>query len=67
VTLVIVILAGILGGIAAALFGAGEGIGHILTGLVAGGVAAVSGMVTLAIAAATYRQLAIRHSDDVFG
>lgn len=67
VTLVIMVIALILGGIVAAIFGSGEGVGHILTGLVAGGVAAVSGMVTLAISAATYRQLAMRHSGDVFG
>lgn len=67
VTLVILIIAAILGGIVAAIVGTGSDAGRILIGLVEGGVAAVSGMVTLAIVAATYRQLAIRESGEIFG
>lgn len=66
VMLVVLIIAAILGGIVAAAAGTGSGAGRILIGLVEGGVAAVSGMVTLAIVAAIYRQLAMRNSGEVF-
>lgn len=66
VTLIVLIVAVILGGVVAAIAGTGEGIGRILTGLVEASVAAVSGLVTTAIVAATYRQLAMRDGKDIF-
>lgn len=66
VGLVIVIATLILGGVVAAIFGIEEGIGLILTGLIEAGIAAVGGLVSLAITAATYRQLALRGSGDIF-
>ncbi|WP_432770694.1 MAG: hypothetical protein HEQ22_08195 [Sphingopyxis sp.] len=66
VTVVIVVVAAILGGVIAAVAGTTEGVGRLLIGVVEGGVAAVGGLVSVAIAAATYRQLAIRGTGDVF-
>jgi len=67
VALVTMIAAIIFGGVVAAVSGTNEGVGHIVSGFVEGGVAAVAGMVTLAVTAATYRQLAMRDAGDVFG
>jgi hypothetical protein len=66
VTLVVLIIAVMLGGLVAAVVGTGDGIGRMLTGLVEGAVAAVGGLVSAAISAAAYRQLAIRGSQDTF-
>lgn len=63
---VILIVSAILGAISYAIFGSGEGIGRILSGLVEGGVAAVSGLVSLAITAAIYRQLSTRGNEGIF-
>ncbi|WP_447762351.1 hypothetical protein [Sphingopyxis panaciterrae] len=66
VTLVVGITGLIVGLVVGAVAGTSEGIGRILTGFVEAGFAAVSGIVTLAIAAATYRQLSIRGGSDIF-
>lgn len=66
VTLVVLIAAIMLGGVVAIAAGTGEGIGRILTGLVEASVAAAGGLVSTAIVAATYRQLAIRDGKDIF-
>ena len=66
VTLVVLIVAVMLGGLVAALVGTSDGIGRMLTGLVEGGVAAVGGIVSAAISAAAYRQLAVRGGSDIF-
>lgn len=66
VTLVVVIAAVMLGGVVAIAAGTGEGIGRILTGLVEASVAAAGGLVSTAIVAATYRQLAVRDGKDIF-
>ena len=66
VGLVIGILTLIVAGIVGAAFGTTEGAGLILTGLVEAGFAAVGGLVSAAICAATYRQLALRDADRVF-
>src|SRR3546814_7462794 len=47
VALVTMIVAMIFGGIIMAISGTNEGVGHIVSGLVEGGIAAVAGMVTL--------------------
>lgn len=67
VTLVVVIVAVLLGGVVAAVVGTGDGVGRMLTGLVEGGVAAIGGLVSAAIVAATYRQLASGDPDNIFG
>ena len=60
VALVIVIVATLVGGIVGAAAGVADGIGRMLTGFVQGVVAAIGGLISVAIAAATYRQLAVR-------
>lgn len=67
VIIVILIIAAIVGGVVAAVAGTGEGFGRLLGGVVEGLAAAVSGLITAAITAATYRQLAVRGSEDIFG
>ena len=68
VTIVIFIVAMILGGILVAVAGAaGDGVGRLLTGLVEGGVTGAGGLVSLAVTAAAYRQLAIRGAQETFG
>ena len=66
VGLVIGVLALIVGGVVGAIFGTTEGAGLILTGLVEAGFATVSGLVSVAICAATYRQLSLRGGNEVF-
>lgn len=66
VMLVIVVVSALIGGVLAALVGTSEGIGRLLMGVVEGLVAAIGGLVSTAIAAAAYRQLAVRGSGDVF-
>lgn len=66
VTLVLFIGAMIVGLIIGVVAGTGEGVGRILTGFAEAGFAAISGIVTLAISAATYRQLTIGADGGVF-
>ncbi|HMO75818.1 MAG TPA: hypothetical protein PKD48_10800 [Sphingopyxis sp.] len=66
VLVVIIILSMLFGGVAHLAFGTGEGIGRIVTGLVEAGLAMIGGIVSLAVAAAVYRQLATRDAGDVF-
>lgn len=58
VALVIGIASLIAVGITSAIFGPAEGIGRMVTGLVEAGFAAVGALISLAISAAAYRQLA---------
>lgn len=67
VLVVIVILSLLVGGVTQIVFGSGEGVGRIVTGLVEAGVAMVGGIVSLAVGAAVYRQLATRDAGGVFG
>jgi membrane-anchored glycerophosphoryl diester phosphodiesterase (GDPDase) len=66
VNLVIVIAALIIGGIVAVIFGSEPGIGRMLGGFVEAAFGAIGGLVSVAISAAAYRQLALRTSSDVF-
>ena len=66
VTLVLGIVGFIVGSIGAVIGGGGQGVGFMLAGVLAAGFATVSGIVSLAITAAIYRQLALRASSDVF-
>lgn len=65
VTVVFLIVALILGGVVGVI-GGGEGIGSMVRGLVEAGVSAAGSLVSIAIAAAAYRQLAVRAAPDVF-
>lgn len=65
VTVVFLIIALILGGVVGVI-GGGDGIGRMIGGLVEAGVSAVGSLVSIAIAAAAYRQLAVRTAPDVF-
>lgn len=67
VGLVILIAALILGGLIGAAFGTESGVGLILSGLVEASFATIGGLVSLAVSAATYRQLSMGGSKDVFG
>lgn len=64
VTLVIVIAALIIGGIAGIFAGGGEGFGHMLGGLIEAAFGAVGSLVSIAISAATYRQLTVAGGPD---
>ena len=66
VTMVIVIAAMLAGGIFAVLGMAGEGVARLLSGLIEAVVAAVGGLVSIAVTAATYRQLAAPGRENVF-
>lgn len=66
VFVVIFIAALLLGGAAYAVFGNTEGTGRILSGLIEAGIGALGSLVSLAITAATYRQLAVRGGTDIF-
>jgi hypothetical protein len=66
VTLVLGIIGAIVGAVSSVFGGSGEGIGHMVAGVVMAGFATVSGVVSLAITAAIYRQLVLRSSSDVF-
>ena len=66
VNLVIVIAALIIGGIVAVIFGSEPGIGRMLGGFVEAAFGAIGSLVSVAISAAAYRQLALRTSSDVF-
>jgi hypothetical protein len=67
VMLVVVIVSGIIGLIGYAAFGSAEGVGRILSGLIEAGAAAVGGLISLAITAATYRQIATTTAERTFG
>lgn len=66
VSIVIVIAALIIGGIVSVIFGTEPGIGRIMGGLVEAGFGAIGSLVSIAVSAAAYRQLALRTSSDVF-
>lgn len=66
VILVFMIAALIIGGVVGIVAGSGEGAGRMLTGLVEAAVAGIGGLVSLAITAATYRQLAMTGAQDAF-
>ncbi|NIJ37302.1 hypothetical protein FHR22_001986 [Sphingopyxis panaciterrae] len=66
VTLVVGIAGLIVGLIVGAIGGTGEGAGRMLMGLAEAGFAAISGIVTLAISAAAYRQLSVGGASDIF-
>ena len=66
VNLVIVIAALIIGGIVAVIFGSEPGIGRMLGGFVEAAFGAIGSLVSVAVSAAAYRQLALRTSSDVF-
>ena len=66
VNLVIVIAALIIGGIVAVIFGSEPGIGRMLGGFVEAAFGAIGSLVSIAVSAAAYRQLALRTSSDVF-
>ena len=56
----------IIGGIVAVIFGSEPGIGRMLGGFVEAAFGAIGSLVSVAISAAAYRQLALRTSSDVF-
>jgi hypothetical protein len=64
--IVIFIAAMIVGLIVGAIAGTGEGVGRMLGGVVEAGFGALGSLVSVAISAAAYRQLATRMSTDVF-
>ena len=66
VILVFLIAALIIGGVVGAVAGSGEGAGRILTGLVEAAAAGIGGLVSLAIVAATYRQLSMAGAQETF-
>ena len=66
VGLVIVIAGLIIGGLVSAIAGSEPGFGRMLGGFVEAAFGAIGSLVSTAIAAATYRQLALRTSSDVF-
>ncbi|PKP97874.1 MAG: hypothetical protein CVT74_12755 [Alphaproteobacteria bacterium HGW-Alphaproteobacteria-13] len=66
VTLVVLIAAVLVGGVFAALGGTESGAARLLSGFVEAGVAAVGGLVSLAVTAAAYRQLAAPGRENVF-
>lgn len=66
VALVVVIAALIIGGVVALVFGSEPGIGRIMGGLVEAAFGAIGSLVSIAVSAAAYRQLALRTSSDVF-
>ncbi|HET6525861.1 hypothetical protein [Sphingopyxis sp.] len=66
VNLVIVIAALIIGGIVAVIFGSEPGIGRMLGGFVEAAFGAIGSLVSVAISAAAYRQLAVGGDGDVF-
>lgn len=66
VALVIVIAALIIGGIVSVVFGAEAGLGRMIGGLVEAAFGAIGSLVSVAVSAATYRQLASGASTEVF-
>ena len=66
VLVVIIIAALLFGGIVGAVFGTAEGVGRMLSGVVEAAVGTIGGLVTLAITAAVYRQLATPDGHRIF-
>jgi len=66
VTVVLVIVLMIITGVVGVITGAGPGIGHIVSGFFESAVGVVATMVTIAISAAAYRQLASGADPEVF-
>ena len=66
VTLVVLIAAVLVGGAFVALSATSPGVARLLSGLAEAGVAAVGGLVSLAVTAAAYRQLAAPERENVF-
>lgn len=66
VALVIVIAALIIGGILSVIAGSEPGFGRMLGGFVEAAFGAIGSLVSVAVSAAAYRQLALRTSSDVF-
>lgn len=66
VALVIFIVALIIGGVLSVVAGSGPGFGSMVGGLVEALFGAVSSLFSTAVAAAAYRQLALRGASDVF-
>lgn len=66
VALVIVITALIIGGVVSVIFGSEPGIGRMAGGLVEAAFGAIGSLVSVAVSAAAYRQLALRNASDVF-
>ena len=66
VGLVIVIAGLIIGGVVSLVAGSGPGVGRILSGFIEAAFGAIGSLVSTAVAAAVYRQLALRTSSDVF-
>ena len=66
VGLVIVIAALIIGGIVSVIFGSEPGIGRMMGGFVEAAFGAIGSLVSIAVSAAAYRQLALRADGGVF-
>ena len=66
VVLVFLIAALFIGGMVGVVAGWAGGAGRMVTGLVEAVVAGIGGLVSVAVSAAAYRQLALRTSSDVF-
>lgn len=66
VALVIFIVALIIGGVLAVVAGSGPGFGHMAGGFVEAAFGAISSLFSVAVAAAAYRQLALRTASGVF-
>lgn len=66
VGLVIVIAGLIVGGVVSVIAGSRPGVGRMLGGFIEAAFGAIGGLVSIAVAAAAYRQLALRTSSDVF-
>jgi len=66
VTIAIAIIMLILSGVVSVITGTGPGIGHIVSGFVESALGVVATMVTIAVSAATYRQLATTGASTVF-
>lgn len=66
VTVVIFIAAMIVGLVVGLIAGADDGFGRMLGGVIEAGFGAIGSLVSVAISAAAYRQLAVRSASDVF-
>jgi hypothetical protein len=66
VGIVIVIAALIIGGVVSVIFGSEPGLGRMMGGLVEAAFGAIGSLVSIAVSAAAYRQLALRTSSEVF-
>lgn len=66
VAIVIFIVAMILGGLASAFGGSGPGVGRMIAGAIEAAVGAVGALVSIAVSAAIYRQLAVGRASAAF-